>query len=201
MMGSRVRVTQAAPKFLHENQTVTGGRAFERSAREPTMGNGASNKRSPAGAICPNGIRGYIFGPFRPMRSAGWTSVDCGLAGKSDSLAIAPADNPKPPAHRLAHARLADLKILNTKSEPGFHPRARAETQIAGNEMRRWTVYHVDFTAGGNSPLLTEIGSVEADNLLAAVMKAQALWPEERSMIVRPAEDSQSVAARFGSKA
>ncbi|MBZ9762073.1 hypothetical protein LB553_14490 [Mesorhizobium sp. CA8] len=60
--------------------------------------------------------------------------------------------------------------------------------------MRSWTVYHVDFGAGGSSPLLTEIGSVEADNLLAAVMKAQALWPDERSMTVRPAgEDSQSV--------
>ncbi|MBZ9820167.1 hypothetical protein [Mesorhizobium sp. CA4] len=59
--------------------------------------------------------------------------------------------------------------------------------------MRSWTVYHVDFGAEGNSPLLTEIGSVEADNLLAAVMKAQALWPDERSMTVRPAgEDSQS---------
>jgi hypothetical protein len=59
--------------------------------------------------------------------------------------------------------------------------------------MRSWTVYHVDFAAGGNSPLLTEIGSVEADNLLAAVMKAQALWPDERSMTVRPAgQDSQS---------
>ncbi|RAZ76055.1 hypothetical protein DPM35_15145 [Mesorhizobium atlanticum] len=59
--------------------------------------------------------------------------------------------------------------------------------------MRSWTVYHVDFEAGGNSPLLTEIGSVEADNLLAAVMKAQALWPDERSMTVRPArQDSQS---------
>jgi len=100
------------------------------------------------------------------------------------------------------------LQVRTNAAGPGdslaaaaVHPRARAETQIAGNEMRRWTVYHVDFTAGGNSPLLTEIGSVEADNLLAAVMKAQALWPEERSMIVRPAEDSQSVAARFGSKA
>jgi hypothetical protein len=50
------------------------------------------------------------------MRPAGWTSVDCGPAGKSDSLAIAPADNPKPPAHRLAHARLADLKIPTTKA-------------------------------------------------------------------------------------
>lgn len=60
--------------------------------------------------------------------------------------------------------------------------------------MRSWTVYHVDFAAGGNSPLLTEIGSVEAENLLAAVMKAQALWPDERSMTVRPAgQDSQSV--------
>jgi len=127
------------------------------------------------------------------MRSAGWTSVDCGLAGKSDSLAIAPADNPKPPAYRSVHARLADLKILTIKSEPGFHPRARAETQIVGNAMRSWTVYHVDFGAGGNSPLLTEIGSVEADNLLAAVMKAQALWPDEKSMTVRPAgEDSRS---------
>lgn len=59
--------------------------------------------------------------------------------------------------------------------------------------MRSWTVYHVDFAAGGNSPLLTEIGSVEADNLLAAVMKAQALWPDERSMTVRPTgQDSQS---------
>lgn len=59
--------------------------------------------------------------------------------------------------------------------------------------MRSWTVYHVDFAAGGNSPLLTEIGSVEAENLLAAVMKAQALWPDERSMTVRPAgQDSQS---------
>ncbi|CDX16811.1 hypothetical protein MPL3356_220228 [Mesorhizobium plurifarium] len=127
------------------------------------------------------------------MRPAGWTSVDCELAGKSDSLAIAPADNPKPPAYQLAHARLADLKSLPTKSEPGFHPRARAKTQIVGNAMRRWTVYHVDFEAGGSSPLLTEIGSVEADNLLAAVMKAQALWPDEMSMTVRPArEDSQS---------
>lgn len=60
--------------------------------------------------------------------------------------------------------------------------------------MRRWTVYHVDFGAGGSDPLLTEIGSVEADNLLAAVTKAQALWPEERSMTVRPTgEDSPSV--------
>ena len=60
--------------------------------------------------------------------------------------------------------------------------------------MRSWTVYHVDFGASGNDPLLTEIGSVEADNLLAAVMKAQALWPDEKSMTVRPAgEDSQSV--------
>ncbi|CDX36895.1 hypothetical protein MPLDJ20_20729 [Mesorhizobium plurifarium] len=50
------------------------------------------------------------------MRPAGWTSVDCGPAGKSDSLAIAPADNPKPPAYRLAHARLADLKSLPTKA-------------------------------------------------------------------------------------
>ncbi|CDX45649.1 hypothetical protein MPLA_770079 [Mesorhizobium sp. ORS 3359] len=59
--------------------------------------------------------------------------------------------------------------------------------------MRSWTVYHVDFAAGGNSPLLTEIGSVEAEDLLAAVMKAQALWPDERSMTVRPAgQDSQS---------
>jgi hypothetical protein len=59
--------------------------------------------------------------------------------------------------------------------------------------MRRWTVYHVDFEAEGNKPLLTEIGSVEADNLLAAVMKAQVLWPDERSMTVRPAgDDSQS---------
>ena len=55
--------------------------------------------------------------------------------------------------------------------------------------MRSWTVYHVDFEAGGNKPLLTEIGSVEADNLLAAVMKAQALWPDEKSMTVRPAVD------------
>ena len=127
------------------------------------------------------------------MRPAGRTSVDCGPAGKSDSLAIAPADNPKPPAHRPVHARLADLKILTTKSKPGFHLRARAETQIVGNAMRSWTVYHVDFGAGGKSPLLTEIGSVEADNLLAAVMKAQALWPDERSMTVRPAgEDGPS---------
>jgi hypothetical protein len=60
--------------------------------------------------------------------------------------------------------------------------------------MRSWTVYHVDFGAGGNSPRLTEIGSVEADNLLAAVKKAQALWPDERSMTVRPGgEDSQSL--------
>ncbi|MDG4873818.1 hypothetical protein P9273_01740 [Mesorhizobium sp. WSM4935] len=59
--------------------------------------------------------------------------------------------------------------------------------------MRRWTVYHVDFEAEGNKPLLTVIGSVEADNLLAAVMKAQVLWPDERSMTVRPAgDDSQS---------
>jgi hypothetical protein len=59
--------------------------------------------------------------------------------------------------------------------------------------MRSWTVYHVDFGGCGNSPRLTEIGSVEADNLLAAVTKAQALWPGERSMTVRPAgEDSQS---------
>lgn len=59
--------------------------------------------------------------------------------------------------------------------------------------MRSWTVYHVDFAAGGNSPFLTVIGSVEAENLLAAVMKAQALWPDERSMTVRPAgQDSQS---------
>ena len=59
--------------------------------------------------------------------------------------------------------------------------------------MRCWTVYHVDFEAGGNSPLLTEIGSAEADNLFAAIMKAQALWPDEMSMTVRPArEDSQS---------
>lgn len=58
--------------------------------------------------------------------------------------------------------------------------------------MRSWTVYHVDFAADGNSPLLTEIGSVEAENLPAAVMKAQALWPNERSMTVRPAgQDSQ----------
>lgn len=59
--------------------------------------------------------------------------------------------------------------------------------------MRSWTVYHVDFRAEGSRPLLTKIGSVEADNLLAAVMKAQALWPHEKSMTVRPAaEDSQS---------
>lgn len=59
--------------------------------------------------------------------------------------------------------------------------------------MRSWTVYHVDFEAGGNNPILTEIGSVEADNLLAAVIKAQALWPDEMSMTVRPAGgDSRS---------
>lgn len=58
--------------------------------------------------------------------------------------------------------------------------------------MRSWTVYHVDFRAAGSRPLLTEIGSVEADNLLAAVTKAQALWPDEKSMTVRPSEDSQS---------
>ncbi|PBC10002.1 hypothetical protein CK230_14445 [Mesorhizobium sp. WSM3859] len=59
--------------------------------------------------------------------------------------------------------------------------------------MRSWIVYHVDFEASGNSPLLTEIGRVEADNLLVAVMKAQALWPDERSMTVRPGgQDSQS---------
>ncbi|MBZ9985486.1 hypothetical protein LB572_00090 [Mesorhizobium sp. BH1-1-5] len=60
--------------------------------------------------------------------------------------------------------------------------------------MRSWTVYHVDFEAGVNSPRLTEIGSVEADDLLAAVMKAQALWPDEKSMTVRPAgDDGRSV--------
>ncbi|WP_181178194.1 hypothetical protein [Mesorhizobium sp. B4-1-3] len=41
--------------------------------------------------------------------------------------------------------------------------------------------------------MLTEIGNVEADNLLAAVIKAQALWPDEMSMTVRPAgDDSRS---------
>ncbi len=56
-----------------------------------------------------------------------------------------------------------------------------------------WTVYHVDFGEAGNHPVLTKIGNVEAANLLAAVMKAQIVWPEERSMTVRPAiEDDQN---------
>lgn len=55
-----------------------------------------------------------------------------------------------------------------------------------------WTAYHVDFNAS-RDPILTRLGSVDADNLLAAVRAAQAMWPNEKSLIVRATvEDCQT---------